>query len=666
MIVIIMLVMMLFGPTLSLASDENTHLIATFDDRIYHFGETVNVTIETYYHGERSWGSDPVVHLGGIRSDAKLQRVPEEEGCYNFSFTLMEEDVDEWGHVWVNINMGGPGQRAFEQLGIRTELTDAFQTRVFIPDPFDEIPIPGQEVEFEVRTTWNGVPVDADPGSIEVYAGPRDYYGGQDPRENISVRRESIGMYTGVYTISHNAIYSHEYPIVAKATYTKDGIDFWDRDTKRLFKHFLTAWVHVAEVNASHVHLEIGLVDLDGLPASGAEVNLSIVSPSMMEPYDHPIVSWYEVRTADEHGRVRFVLNISDLETDYLWSYIIGRAEYNGLFQTFEVEISTEDWEGSLYWTHRYDTIELLTDMPLQSGEEVTLEYQVLMNDGVPYYDRVAIYITDGENVYSSGLVSIDDDGHFTVDLVTPQIPNGGLSHHVLSVWFEYRTVAGYWYEEDSHLVVADGMPESYWERQVDGDLTMTIEPTDEPGLFDIYIEGHGLMDDEAKVSILWGLDYPYTSEDYRWAKKYAPFGEAYPDRWIDINAREYAGQYFYRTIIAPCTWENGTYHAQVRLPWYLQDDSEIYFLGIVEPYDTLEPRVVLQNSSMGDLWDWESREPPQVVDGGEEPTDQSVIDWITDSPLWLLIMVVSIAFGLSIVVMMLRRGREDIKGPIG
>ena len=308
--------------------------------------------------------------------------------------------------------------------------------------------------------------------------------------------------------------------------------------------------------------------------------------------------------------------------------------------------------------------------MPLQSGEEVTLEYQVFMNDGVPYYDRVAVYITDGENVYSSGLVSIDDDGHFTVDLVTPQIPNGGLSHHVLSVWFEYRTVAGYWYEEDSHLVVADGRPESYWERQVDEDLTMTIEPTDKPGLFDIYIEGHGLVEDEAKVSILWGLDYPYTSDDYRWALKYAPFGEAYPDRWLHLNAREYAGQYFYRAIIAPCTWENGTYQAQVRLPWYLPDDSEIYFLGIVEPYNTIEPRAVLLNRSMGDLWDWESREPPQVVNGGTDPGDDGpddplMLTRIADAPLWLLILAVTVAFGLSIVIMASRRRRENEKGPI-
>jgi len=318
-------------------------------------------------------------------------------------------------------------------------------------------------------------------------------------------------------------------------------------------------------------------------------------------------------------------------------------------------------WEG--FWDANHDLIRSLTDLPLPPNDVVTLEFQMPMDHGDLIMGEMAVFIYDEYEVYYDGNVQIGPDGLATAELTTPQVDATGPGHMVLTMVIEYRWEGySFWSQYISYLVVSDGRPPSYWERRVDQDLSMNLEPAKEPGLYDVSIEVPEAIGGDSKVSLLWGLDEPYSTVDEAWSQGYVPRDEFCLDRWMHTNPRQYGGEYFWRTNIEACNFKDGAYRTQMRLPWFLDDDAPIYFLGVVEDDNSMEPRVVLVEDSMGNLWDWASRGPPKEKNRGQEHADDGPfglpnIDGLSDDPILSLALVILAISGTSLlIVVALRR----------
>ena len=657
-IAVIMFLMFVAGQFPTAQSAIEPHVIARYDDRTYEIGETINVSIETYIDGFLTWDGNLDVLLGDHKT-RNGDEVDGKEGHYNYSFTLEREMINSWGRMYVTLRLQVGGSFAYEQYQIRTIYTDEFQTRVFIPDATDETPLPGQTIEFQVRTTFGGVPVDADAGSIEVYTGPRDYYGDPDPRMELEVTRISTGVYSGKFVIPPDLGIATEFPIHAEASHSVDQMTFKSRDDKRLFIHNLNVWVKVVEVIDSNATIDVHLTDLDGNAINNTPVNLSIIRYSfhgMGEPHS----VWHQINSTNANGRAGFVLDLTKLENQYSSMDVQITVEHEGMEKTVTGYIHLDGREKTGYWRPHHELVRLLTPLPLPPGEGVSLEYQVPTGSNVTVITNVSVFIIEGATVYFSDRVPVDGDGLFHVDITIPEIPKGFFTSLDVLIEVNYERIgseSNSWSDFRSFLVVSDGRPLSHWERMVDEGLLVTMNPADEAGLYDVTVGGEDLDTDSAKVSILWGIHHPYTSDDHRWATGYYPQWDYYPGLWMGTNTNEYADQYFYSTTIEPCEWKEGEYRTQVRLPWFLPDDAQLYFLAIVENRTTLEASAAITMASMDEMWTWQEREPPIDIDedpgpGDTEPEEPSPSDVIMELPTRsLLILIVVVVAIVSVAI---------------
>ena len=91
----------------SYSINDTVFIIATFESRSYSINDTVNVTIETFFEGERTWDADLEIKVGDTDREVPSERVPGEVGLYRCSPTLLKEDIDEWGNVWLRVRLKG-------------------------------------------------------------------------------------------------------------------------------------------------------------------------------------------------------------------------------------------------------------------------------------------------------------------------------------------------------------------------------------------------------------------------------------------------------------------------------------------------------------------------------------------------------------------------------
>jgi hypothetical protein len=201
----------------------------------------------------------------------------------------------------------------------------------------------------------------------------------------------------------------------------------------------------------------------------------------------------------------------------------------------------------------------------------------------------------------------------------------------------------------------------------MDPDLELTVDHEEDNRTYHLQLsvpDGDGAQE---KVSILWGLGYPYSMSDQPvWFKMTPRPSNVHLGEWSYDRTLEYAGEYIWATFIAPFVWENGIYTTEVRLPDALPTGLEIYFMAVVEPYDDIEPRVALTNLTLDDSTDWHPDVPDDGSDGPEEPgvddegsSSLPFISVVEDEPAIILVLIVLIVAIVVIVVLVPGRIRS-------
>jgi hypothetical protein len=521
----------------------------TVPEQEWAVGTDLDVTVHVFNDGEHYDPDEVNLTVGDLARELNL--TTESTGVYTVTFTIEEDDVDYDGDLFMQayaIDGGGVWpDMAWDYVYLWGEGAQG-DFSVYV-DTSDYTAYPGQTVEASISTTFDGEPVDADV--MDVYVYDTEY----DP-VTYDLNRVGTGDYELTFGIPGDLDESGYFEVEVEAEYEQGGETYYDGDWISIDVYLLQVWVHYIDVTEARAEMEIFVMDPDGTPIEGADVDLT---------YYYYNDDWDDVEdtlreTTDENGMTSFVLTYGDLAED----------EY---YVEMEIEIDTgdarDDYYETLYVRDYVPDVEWgLVAEPdqdfLDPDSDVDLTFSVRYDgEDLPLHDVSYYFVTDTE-VIDFGSGRTDVDGNIEVSFHTPAVDMGDWGW--MDVAFTTQ-ILGSWEAYEDYLIVGEGGGEEVDLRDmVDPGSTLTVAPFKAGETAEVTLQcsaADGLGEEAFGIWFAGSLDNFIEADTTEWGIL---------GSW---GAEYMLGEYEF-------TWSDGAYHASVPIPIVMDPDTPLTFLGAV------------------------------------------------------------------------------------
>ncbi|MCK5252968.1 MAG: hypothetical protein KAQ96_08455, partial [Thermoplasmata archaeon] len=265
-------------PTAPAHVDDNTPLAVYInydDDLEYDIGSSVKMNILVYWEGDFY---DPVTVTFSVAGRA-ITPVRRDEGKYEANFQIEQNDLDGSSAIacWANAYDGTyPAPYAADSVHL---IIKSLDMDIVVLDYGDSFMSPGDECEFEVRTSYDGRAVDPDAGTLFVY---RQLQGSAFESE-LTMQRVSTGVFSGTLTTSSfNRTYVWYIGCSAEYTTPRGVVYGYNKDVVQV--EMFPLWIKRAGISTTASTLEFHvwekngwplLDSVEGYPLQGAFVELT-------------------------------------------------------------------------------------------------------------------------------------------------------------------------------------------------------------------------------------------------------------------------------------------------------------------------------------------------------------------------------------------------------
>ena len=536
--------------------DSDLAVFITYPAASYDVGSDVIATVTVFkaaqYH-------DPLeVELLVGETSRAVGLTKEAEGRYKGVVTVQLADLNTGG--WMTLSAiatdyGPGGDEAYDWAEVETLVGSSFTVDVDVPDTMDNLPTPGQDVDFIVGIMFRAAPVDPDAGTLKVYF--------TDPAgtsTDLVTTRVGTGQFQGKLTVPAALKESTRYAMKVEASYTRDSRTYEGEGEYDVFVNFLDVWVHVIAVTPAQARLELHALDQDGVAVAGASVSLD---------YKYFDDGWDERKgtltgTTNATGVTAFTLAYTDLGKDSETIVVSGRVRSGTTAQLFEGYLQAR--EPVPYGPDSTGVgfeATLLTEDPLEAGASVTLENEVRYDDAPMASTVVYIYLYDSHSIYRFGSETTDGQGKFSFPLNVPTLV---ADEHVrwVSIIYQAETDDGWQYDVDS-FQVGDFMGERLLDDLIDPASTMTVDPFSVGETVTVTVDNPAADGIDENAFILWLVG---NSTD-----------------WANLDNLEWASWstgVIPQFRLVPCQWRDGKYVATFRCPGFLSTTSKLYMYGFI------------------------------------------------------------------------------------
>jgi hypothetical protein len=538
-----------------------------FIDTEYAIGDQVTVTIYVHNQGQR-YDPDEVTFSIGSSPSRPGTVARSGEGSYFCRFTLEESDIN-YGSTGVTVWgwAKDPGVAVADSGMIRVKHIDI---DIIVPESGDQHPAPGELVEVEIRTSYDGAPVDVDAGTMRVYLVRPGATNVQIPS-----RRVDVGIYTTNFTHSVFKKWSEIYQIEVVASYTApEGLIHGF--TREVFEvQLFPVWMKIVKVTVAQAVVDVYVMEAEGLPYTHSIEGYPLAGALVNLTYKyHDGSAWKELSVegfTDTKGVVRFTLRYSDIIPQSTGISVVGRVEVNNYQQKLDSFIQIRDKVDPSDETGF--EVDLLTD-PIPFVSPVTLKHRARF-DGAPLPNqKIYVYVNKDDVMLFSGEVTTDSRGNFDVTMKAPTGPQEGSPVYVVDECYYNTQVQGQWYIDTRWLYFGDPTLFGEFNLTLDRDTKLEVGTIKDHATVDVTVYHADADGEDEKAIVIWGLGDP-KDRDWRtglYIDKDAPIRH----RWNVWPANAPNVEY------APCTYEDGMWRTSFHYPGHLPEAQEVFVYGAI------------------------------------------------------------------------------------
>ena len=542
-------------PTAPAYVDDNTPLAVYINydnDLEYDIGSSVKMNILVYWEGDFY---DQVTVTFSVAGRA-ITPVRRDEGKYEANFQIEQNDLDGSSAIacWANAYDGTyPAPYAADSVHL---IIKSLDMDIVVLDYGDSFMSPGDECEFEVRTSYDGRLVDPDAGTLFVYRQVR----GSAFESELTMVRVSTGVFAGILTTSSfNRTYI--WTIGCRAEYTTPQGVVYGYNTDVVQVEMFPLWIKQAMISTTASVLEFHVWEkngwpqpdsVEGYPLQGAYVELTYSYRDDTLAYQEKQASG----TTGPDGSVSLNLDYPDMRTGD-WSFLVtGQARVgtgiSAHYQSLEFLLPVRD----------YDYIPDMVGFDVQLHNYYIPEWTTLTTlghtarfDGQPLVGQeIFVYIAVDDWIYHAGPVLTGPQGYFNVQIKTPPLPEGERWLRIDKC--EYSAdIGGQVYSTFNSLHFGEANLYGEFNQTHDEGVTLSVSNLKEHQVVHVTIDHPDADGEDEKAIVMWGLGDPwdYWSNqqwlyDLLWARV-RPHRNMWPSTYQHIN-------------YVPAFYKEGAWHA--------------------------------------------------------------------------------------------------------
>jgi hypothetical protein len=602
------MILILILTSLSLFSQEVdatsiSNVVITYPYGEYEIGSEVDVTVHVFNYGQYCDAQEVLLIVG--EGDREIGTTRQGPGMFTGMMVIEEKDISPIYQVEVssNVRTGDVWETPMGVTRIETVYRRAFEIETVLPEFINHWPVQGETVHYDVYFTFMDEPVDPDPGTLDVDLSPRSWAYGD-------LSRISTGHYNGSFRVPEGLTESVTSSLLVEGEYTWGNFTFKRNIWVSFFVDMIHVWCQKERADTTGTTLNLYVYDDDMGAIGGAEVELSYTLNTLVDGVYEDFSDTMEGIT-DSHGTVTFELEYPRIDPLQPWVRINGHVLGESLRQDFTTSIHI--MENPTVRRSGDPSLELMIlnelPLPVESNENLML---VLKSDHDPVSGTdVGYTVSTDQQVVASGTATTDNDGQFEVPVVTPGIGSklgygslmemrifverdGQIEHVDLTITCQHN-LSGFleWYDDQTMIELEQSAPGA------NISVNIVDSQTDDSG-------------DAAWLA--WGLG------PIEWDAYYLPLDK----NWTKVSP----GTMFGAMMVVPGTSSEGRYTADINIPDFIPEGSELYVVGVIEFQDSGK---VIRRMAFIDGFPIETE-----IDDVEGPEKVEEPEWL----IWIVILL--------------------------
>jgi hypothetical protein len=552
------------------SSEDFRNVFVLVPEGDYDLGSSIPVSINVFVTGKSTDPDSLDVQVEQHDETNRTLNVTREGvGRYTCDFILQLSDIDSNGvvHLLAQAHFGDTTVGDWEYF--YTVYYFAFKAEAVLTDPDDLFARPGQDIDFEMKVTFKGEPVDPDIGTLRAYL-DEQADNGTDWYRPFYFSRQGMGLYNGTFHIPPGINESTTFYISADMNVTIDGRTWsrpnWGNPVLHVPVSFYRVWAHHENVTRESADLTLYFEDLEGDAVVDGAVHMIYSYGRDIQPYTKRIVV---NSTTDADGLIHLHLTYEDIRDSRDWVEVYGHIDEAGLRQHFGGRVHIPEPPP----TYSTDGLRIRwhIDEPLPVHEEVTFDLFVTM-DGKPVSGfELFVFIVSEDGLLFNAAMVTDEAGIVSFNITTGNNDINMIYYY----WWEGRY--GPYYRKSNHWFRVDRPYDVNVFGWFDGETTISVEPFPPGGPVEVTFENPSTDGMAEAAAVLWGVG---NASDYRDDDFYPP--------WLNWEPMYVTMFPFYpmgNTVVAK--WDGEAYRATIILPPFLPPDVRIFVMGMIEFKDS-------------------------------------------------------------------------------
>ena len=563
----------------SVDNDSPLAVYMTFDtETVYSLGSDVKINILVYWEGEFH---DPV-GVSFLVGNTPTSNVRRDAGKYEANFQIQSSHLDDGKAVrcTVFVNEGTyPAPSASDSVYVTVK---SLEMDVVVMDSHDRFMSPGDDAEFQVRTSYNGAPVDPDDTTLYVY---RQRVGSTFKGE-ITMRRMGVGVFTGTLTTSA-LNRSDAWYIGCEGEYTtRDGVVYgFSRESVDI--EMFPVWIKRAGISTTATTLEIHVWEkngwplpdsIEGYPLLGAYVELDYRYRDTTFTYQDKTVQG----TTSAVGLVSLDLVHADMNTLDTWIKVVGLVRVGtGIdAHTQNLEFLLPVRENRVFQDVTGFDVQL-HNYYIPEWTQITTLGHTARFDGQPLMGQeIFVYIAEDDFIYYSGSVITGPNGQFNVQLKTPTLPEGERMHIIDKCEYQVQIISD-WYMDVNWLYIGEANLYGEFNQTYDESVTLRARNLAEYQMVTVTIDHPEADGVDETAYFMWGMGDPWNY----WANQ----DWLYDLLWAPVRSHwTLAPDNFQHVSYVPAVYKGGEWVATFYFPGFLDDTWDVWIHGKILFTDTL------------------------------------------------------------------------------
>ncbi len=557
----------------SVAYDNPLAVFVTVPEGEYDIGSEVTVGIWVFREGVPYDAPLVDLEVGWYYSARAVNVSHIGTGEFEATFTIEERDLEYLSYVYLVAEaQEGTGYYDDDVFGYAYIYLPSLEIDLSLPDPSDQFPVPGELVEFEVRTSFKGSVVDPDPGTLVV-----ELVDSTGKEYELMTERVDTGLYEGGASISSFQRSSETYQIAATAEYTYHSTTQSAAVSIELWSDFYQVFVKVVEATIHGCELEVYTFDKIGRPLVDARVMLNIT-------YYDDALETLNIKVSDYtdlEGKAGFREPFTAVGQDETHVFVYGNVSHEGKTQDFSGRLRVMTPQLEPPSGYGFEVLPLSED-PIVPGATNTVDCFVYYG-GDPMPDsEMNIYVMDSREIYYNGNVTTDSQGRLEYQLSIPDDAGNEGSDMDYLVAYYHALMPGYyedWEYDTISMEVGDPSLRYYTDSTSHSWTKMEVAPYQPGGQVRVTLTDRMANGREERAVVYWGLGSVDDCENmyYRDA----------PEDWSIWTGSEIEHLY-----PVPCKWNGEEYEANFTYPEFLPLNTKVFVLGAITFTDGDEPEV--------------------------------------------------------------------------